>query len=268
MTAIWLCGLSVAALITMSARHPPGGRLAWLREPPPDGARPTATALAAAVVAIGGLLMAMQVSLALVVVIVAAVVVVDRLRRTRRLTKAAEDRRAATVEATFALAGELRAGRTTAEALAAVAGGAGPLEPGFAAAARAVQAGGDAFEELGRLAELPGAERLRSVVAAWSVAAAAGGRVAVVLERLSDAMDSEDELRRELDAALAGPRATMALLAMLPVLGLGLGQAVGARPLQLLLHRPLGWLLLGGATILDVGGVVATKAIARTALRT
>jgi len=214
------------------------------------------------------LLMAMHVPLAVLVVTAAAVVAAHRVRRVRRQTSEAEARRAATVEVTFALAGELRAGRTTAEALAAVASGAGPLEPGFAAAARAVLAGDDAFEELRRLAELPGAERLGSVVAAWSVAAAAGGRVAIVLERLSEAMESEDELRRELDAAMAGPRATMVLLALLPVLGLGLGQAVGASPVQLLVHRPLGWLLLAGAAVLDLGGVVATRAIARTALRT
>ena len=267
MTATWLCGLSVVTAIALCARRPPGRGLARLREPPTGGARPTTTALAAAVVAGGGLLMAMHVPLSLVVVTAVAVVAVHRVRRTRREARATDDRRAATVEVTFALAGELRAGRTTAEALAAVAAGAGPLEPGFAAAARTVLAGGDAFEELRHLADPSGAERLRSVVAAWSVAAAAGGRVAVVLERLGEAMESEDELRRELDAAMAGPRATMALLALLPVLGLALGQAVGARPVQLLLHRPLGWLLLAGATVLDLGGVVATRAIARTALR-
>jgi tight adherence protein B len=59
----------------------------------------------------------------------------------------------------------------------------------------------------------------------------------------------------------------MALLAALPLLGLALGQSVGARPLDLLLHRPLGWGLLAAAATLDAVGVVVTRAIAVRALR-
>jgi len=88
-----------------------------------------------------------------------------------------------------------------------------------------------------------------------------------VLERLSEAVDDDDELRRELDSAMAGPRATMVVLAGLPLLGLALGQAVGARPLQLLLHQPVGWALVAAAAILDAVGVAITKMIARVALR-
>jgi tight adherence protein B len=168
---------------------------------------------------------------------------------------------------TFALAGELRAGRTPAQALAAVAGLAGPLRPALEAAHLAVALGADAAEELARAATVPGAERLRYVAAAWAVADTAGGRVATMLERLCESMDSDDELRRELDAAMAGPRATMGLLASLPLLGLALGESVGAHPLHLLLHRPLGWGLLVGAATLDGIGVLITRAIARVAMR-
>jgi tight adherence protein B len=171
------------------------------------------------------------------------------------------------VEVTYALAGELRAGRTPAEALAAVAAIAGPLRPAFDAACAAVAMGDDAAAAIAAAATQPGAERLQYVAAAWAVAASAGGRIAVVLEGLSEAMDDDDELHRELDAALAGPRATMAMLGGLPLLGLGLGQAVGAHPLHLLLHRPLGWALLAAATVLDAIGIAVTRAIAQTALR-
>jgi tight adherence protein B len=128
--------------------------------------------------------------------------------------------------------------------------------------------GADPAAELRRAASaVAGAEGLACVAAAWAVAESAGGRVAVVLERLSESMDSEAELRQELDAAMAGPRATMSLLAGLPLLGLVLGQSVGARPLDLLLHRPLGWGLLASAVVLDATGVVVTRAIAVRALR-
>jgi tight adherence protein B len=88
-----------------------------------------------------------------------------------------------------------------------------------------------------------------------------------VLDRLAEALDGELELRQELDSALAGPRATVVLLAGLPVMGLALGQAVGARPLHLLLYRPLGWGLLAGAAVLDAAGVVVMTRITRWATR-
>ena len=59
----------------------------------------------------------------------------------------------------------------------------------------------------------------------------------------------------------------MLLLATLPVFGLGLGQAMGARPLDMLLHSPLGWGLVTLAAVLDAVGVLWTSAIIRRALR-
>ena len=187
-------------------------------------------------------------------------------QRARRRTQQREACRAAVVEVTFALAAELRAGRTSKEALLVTAAAAGPLEQVLSAAAATVAAGGSAAEELEAGAALPGGDRMRSVAAAWRVAEAAGGRVAVVLERLGEAMDRDDELRREMEAALAAPKATMVLLAGLPAIGLGLGQLVGAHPVHLLLYRPVGWMLLGGAVVLDALGVVVSRVITRWAI--
>jgi tight adherence protein B len=263
---VWLAALSVAGAIALPGRRRPGRRLAGLAAAAP--AKPVArSTIVLAAVTIGATLAAARVSPLLLALSLCVALVVWRVRRTMAAGRARVACAAATVEVTFALVGELRAGRTPAQALGAVASFAGPLQTALQAAHLAVAVGADAAEELARAALLPGAERLRYVAAAWSVADSAGGRVAVVLERLSEAMDSDDELRRELDAAMAGPRATMVLLAGLPVMGLALGQAVGARPLHLLLHRPLGWGLLGAATLLDGLGVVATRAIARLALR-
>jgi tight adherence protein B len=174
---------------------------------------------------------------------------------------------AAVIEVTFALAAELRAGRTPAQALGAVAAIAGPLEGRLASAHAAVAAGGSAADELDRAAELPGAERIRYVAETWRVTETAGGRVARVLERLGEAMDGDEQLRRDLDAALAGPRATMLLLAVLPAFGVALGQAMGARPVDLLVHRPVGWALVGGATGLDAVGVWLIRRITTAAAR-
>jgi tight adherence protein B len=262
----WLAALSLAAAIAMSGRRRPAERLS---SRPDETAQPTVSrgALWLAAALVGSAIVALRAPPVPLLIAAVAGVLAVRVRRSVAAAKAREERAAATVEITFALAGELRAGRTPAQALAAVAGLAGPLQPALEAACAAVAVGADPAAELERAAHLPGAERLRYVAAAWVVAASAGGRVAVVLERLSEAMDSDDELRQELESAMAGPRATMVLLAGLPVLGLLLGQSVGAHPVGFLIHRPLGWGLLSAAALLDGLGVLATRAIARRAMR-
>jgi tight adherence protein B len=264
----WLAALSLAAAVAMSGRRRPAERLRIRREGSvPADPMPSGAGLWLAAAVIGSAVVALRAPPVPLVIAAIAGVVAVRVRRSAAAARAREQRAAATVEITFALAGELRAGRTPAQALAAVAGLAGPLRAALEAACAAVAVGADPAAELERAALLPGAERLRYVAAAWAVAASAGGRVAVVLERLSEAMDSDDELRQELESAMAGPRATMVLLAGLPLLGLLLGQSVGAHPVRFLIDRPLGWGLLAVAALLDGLGVLVTRAIARRALR-
>lgn len=210
---------------------------------------------------IGTALVAARVSPVEMFLAVGSAVCAQRLVRRHRETADRAATATAVVEVTYALAAELRAGRTTAESLLAVTDLAGPLTTALRAAHGAVAVGADAAAELAAAASVSGAERLAPVAAAWAVATASGGQVAIVLERLAAAMDDEDELRREIDAALAGPKATMVLLAGLPVLGLLLGQSVGAHPLQLLVHHAIGWGLLTSAICLDVVGVLVMRAI-------
>jgi tight adherence protein B len=61
-------------------------------------------------------------------------------------------------------------------------------------------------------------------------------------------------VRRQVSAGLAGARATARLLASLPILGLCLGYAVGARPLTFLTGTQVGWLCLAvGLALAGVG---------------
>jgi tight adherence protein B len=56
------------------------------------------------------------------------------------------------------------------------------------------------------------------------------------------------------DAGMAGARTTAAVLAGLPVLGIGLGQAIGADPLRFLLSGGAGgWLLVVGVVLACCG---------------
>jgi tight adherence protein B len=262
----WLAAVAIVAAVAIPLRRPAVTRISGGGpETPLVVAGGRGRWLAAAVV--GSAVVATRLSIVALGGLAVAAVVGERVRRSCAHSRSRRDCELAAIEVTVALAAELRAGRTSAEALAAVAEIAGPLRPALEAAHVAVVLGADAAQELSRAADLPGAEGLRGVSAAWAVSTSAGGRVAVVLERLSEAMDSDAELRQELAAVMAGPRATMTLLAALPALGLALGQAIGAHPLQLLVHRPLGWGLLGAAAVLDAIGVVVTQAIARRAAR-
>jgi tight adherence protein B len=59
----------------------------------------------------------------------------------------------------------------------------------------------------------------------------------------------------------------MTLLAGLPLLGIVLGQSLGAQPLHLLLRRPIGWALLATGITLDLVGVAWTRLLVNRALR-
>ena len=171
------------------------------------------------------------------------------------------------MDAVFALAAELRAGRAPGQALSLVASCTTHLREDLSVAASAVEAGASASSELGQVAQTPGCSGFAAVAAAWQVTESAGGAVADVLERLGDTLDIERQNRAALNAALAAPRATMVLLAALPILGLALGQSFGARPISVLVHRPLGWAMLALGTSLDAIGIAWTRALVRRALR-
>jgi tight adherence protein B len=178
-------------------------------------------------------------------------------RRERRL------RQDAVAEVVFALAAELRAGRTPAQALESAAASTSVLHDPLDAAARAVRAGAPAADPLRTVAKLPGCEALAAVAAVWQVTEQAGGAVADVLDRLGQTMDADAADRRSFEAVLAGPRASMALLAGLPLLGLAMAQSAGARPMRLLLHRPLGWALLASALLLEAFGLAWSRRLVR-----
>jgi tight adherence protein B len=267
---VWLAAVLIATAVLVSRPRQASGRLAGFTSPPESA--PTAavrldrSALLVAVM-LGSGLVALHLPIGFAAAAGVVPPAVSWVRARRRARQDRDAREAAVVEVTFALAAELRAGRTTKEALSAAAATAGPLAPVLSAAAASVDVGGSAAAELEAGSELPGAARLRIVAATWQVTEAAGGRVALVLERLGEAMDREDALRREMQAALAAPQATMTLLAGLPVVGLGFGQLIGAHPVHLLLYRPIGWALLAGAAALDSIGILISRRLAKWALK-
>ncbi len=141
---------------------------------------------------------------------------------------------AALAEAVGSLAADLRAGQQPAEALAAVASS---------------------------------AARHRAVAAVWSVSERSGAPAADVLDRVDRDLRARQDQRREVAAALAGPRSTGALLAVLPLLGIGLGAGMGAHPITVLLSQPRGQVTLVVGVALEALGVHWTSRIIASAER-
>ncbi|MFJ9631424.1 type II secretion system F family protein [Streptomyces sp. NPDC101175] len=172
----------------------------------------------------------------------------------RRLRLAGEDRRAresrgdAVIALCSALAGEVRAGRQPGEALLRAALDSGGLGQAQAAVLAAARFGGDVPGALASAARQPGADGLLGLAACWRVAVDQGAGLAAGLDRLEAALRADRDQRVDLRAQLAGARATAAMLAGLPVLGLLLGAAMGADPLRVLLHSAagVGCLVVGG----------------------
>ncbi|MEU8574806.1 type II secretion system F family protein [Streptomyces asoensis] len=193
---------------------------------------------------------------------------VPLLRRVRRATedrRAGEHRGDAVIALCAALAGEVLAGRQPGDALQRAARDSGGLGEAQAVVLAAARFGGDVPGALAVAARQPGADGLLGLAACWRVAVDQGAGLAAGLDRLEQALRAEREQRADLRAQLAGPRATVVMLACLPVLGLALGAALGADPLHILLHTGagLGCLLVGG--VLEAAGMWWALRIVRTA---
>jgi tight adherence protein B len=171
-------------------------------------------------------------------------------------------RRAAVIELCSALGAELRSGATAREALIADSRDVAAVDH-LAAVAAAPH--GDVAEVLRVTAERQGGAGLRRLAACWQVSERSGSGLAPSVSRLAAALRDEEQVRREVAAQLAGPRATAVLLALLPVFGLAMGNALGANPLAVLVGTPLGQGCLMLGLLLEVSGLLWTARITRRA---
>jgi tight adherence protein B len=120
---------------------------------------------------------------------------------------------------------------------------------------------------LERLAAAPdAAPELRALSAAWALCEDVGAPLAEVLHAVAEAIRADAEIEADIESALAAPRSTARLLALLPLAGLLLGQLVGARPVHVLGHTPAGRVCaLAGLVLALVGRWSAGRLVERTA---
>jgi len=143
-----------------------------------------------------------------------------------------------------------RAGLPPAETwrvLAARSDGTAPL---CRAVARTVSLGGTSAEGLSRAAagQAGGAGPVAWLALAFSVSQTCGAPLAEVLDGVARSLRDEQQAQRERDAALAGPRATAAVLTWLPLAGLGLAALTGTNTMTVLVTSGPGrvCLVIGG----------------------
>jgi len=161
------------------------------------------------------------------------------------------------------LVAELRAGAHPGDAITAAADthcGGSPnagtdVGRALSVVAAVARLGGDVPAVLRSAGPAPLRGWLGRLADAWSLAE----RYGIPLADLLDAVRSDTEHRvrfaADVQARLAGPRATAAVLAGLPLLGLALGQAVGASPLHVLCETVVGQVLLVIGTAVACAGV-------------
>lgn len=172
-------------------------------------------------------------------------------------------------DAIQALAAELRAGAHPAAAAESTA--ADTPEPAATVlhtVAATAKLGGDIGTALHqREPELPGLTgMLRPVAHAWSLATRHGLPLAAVLDSAGRDLDGRVRFARQVQARMAGPKASAAVLAGLPAIGLLLGEGMGAQPLHVLLATGIGQFLLALGTALTCAGLRWTAQLTEKAL--
>lgn len=177
----------------------------------------------------------------------------------------------AAVELLALVSTELSAGASPDQAFAAAATvGRGALAPACGTAAAVWRLGGSAAPiftavALDGAAGARGAAR-RVATCVW-ISETTGAALGRLLERAEVAVRGELHHQRQVTAALAGFRASTALLTALPPLGLGLGAAAGTQPLHALTRSPAGTVVLLAGAGLTVAGAVISAALVRLAGR-
>ena len=164
------------------------------------------------------------------------------------------------------IAAELRAGRTSADALErAVSELAEPARASLGPAVAAARSGGDVESALTRLGREPGLGGLAGLAACWRVGAETGIGFAAVLDRFAETVRADLAHRAEVSAQLAGARSSARLLAALPIVGMALAAGLGTNPLTFLLGTPYGLVCLLAGAALDAAGLWWTRSLAANA---
>lgn len=117
-------------------------------------------------------------------------------------------------------------------------------------------------ERWARLAHAHDVEALAVAAQAWSLSETLGCGLRASLETATALLRADDERRRRLRELTAGPRATMQLLTLLPVAGVGLCALMGISPAHLYAGQLMWVAVLPGCLLLVAGRLLVRRMIA------
>ncbi|SEP80539.1 type II secretion system F family protein [Lentzea albida] len=197
--------------------------------------------------------------------LIAAAVIAMTGRRILKQHKRNKALRQATEALSSGLGGvidELRAGAHPAQAAeGAAADTPAPAKEVLKAAAATSRLGGDVERTLRELRQPLLTRAVDQLARAWRVSAKHGVALADVLDATRRDLDQRAAFARQVHARMAGPRASAAVLAGLPPVGVLLGELSGARPLHVLTSTPAGQFLLVLGAVFAAAGIWWTQRI-------
>lgn len=190
-----------------------------------------------------------------------------RYRRRRRIRRATAEGHALQ-SALEVLVGELRAGSHPVRAFRIAADDtAGAVAVSLRSVAARARLGADVAAGLAAAAgcsALP--MHWERLALCWRLASDNGLGIATLMRAAQRDIAERQRFSARVSSSMAGARATAAILAALPVLGVLLGQLIGARPLGFLLGGHAGgWLLLVGSALACVGLLWSDRIVDRVA---
>ncbi|MFD4673858.1 type II secretion system F family protein [Lentzea sp. NPDC058450] len=197
--------------------------------------------------------------------LVAAAVLAITTRRIRKQRKKDKAQREAAEALSSGLGGvidELRAGAHPAHAAEGAAEDTpAPAKEVLRAVAVASRLGGDVERTLRELEQPLLGTAVEQLARAWRVSARHGVALADVLDATRRDLDQRAAFARQVHARMAGPRASAAVLAVLPVVGVLLGELSGAGPVHVLTATVAGQVLLATGAVFVAAGVWWTQRI-------
>ncbi|MDH6196428.1 tight adherence protein B [Mycobacterium frederiksbergense] len=191
-------------------------------------------------------------------------------RRRRRTAWLDRQREAAALQAALdVLVRELRTGVHPVSAFGTAAGEvSGRVRHGMSAVAARARLGADVaagLEDVGAGSHLP--MHWERLAVCWRLAHVHGLSIATLMRTAQRDIVERERFSSHVEAAMAGPRTTAAVLAGLPVAGIALGQLIGARPVAFLCGPGAGgWLLVIGV-LLACSGLIWSDRITARVLR-
>lgn len=248
-----LTGALLLSLALLVARPSPRRRLSATRDRGLPAIGPRGAAWAAAGIGAAAAI-ALPPTTVLCIAVVGATALL-RYRRRRRIRRAIAEGRALHT-ALEVLVGELRAGSHPVRAFSVAADdSAGAVAVSLRSVAARARLGADVAAGLaaaGRSSALPA--HWQRLALCWRLASDNGLGIATLMHAAQRDIAERQRFSDRVASSMAGARATAAILAALPALGVLLGQLIGAAPLGFLLGGHAGgWLLLVGSTLACAG---------------